>query len=175
MRLRLSAGTLRAVAGLVLLIVAANGAAPAAAADQPALTPLTIVTPEHRHEFEVEVATSPDERSRGLMFRAELAAKRGMLFDFGREQPVSMWMRNTLIPLDMLFIGEDGSIRKIEAGTTPLSLETISSDVPVLAVLELNAGTTRLLGIRPGDRVIHPIFDGHQVDEPATTGSRPRG
>ena len=174
MRARPSAAAALIAAGLALPLVAAGPASPAVAAE-PALEPLTILTPDHRYDFEVEVATSSEERARGLMFREELGPKRGMLFDFGREQPVSMWMRNTLISLDMLFIGEDGEIRKIEAGTTPLSLETISSEVPVLAVLELNAGTTRLLGIRPGDRVLHPIFAGGQADEPATTGSRPRG
>ena len=153
------------VAAGLLLLMAAIGQAPRAVA-QPALDPLAIVSGEHRHEFEVEVVASPEDRARGLMYRKELGAKRGMLFDFGREQPVSMWMRNTLIPLDMLFIGEDGEIRTIAAGTTPLSLETISSEVPVLAVLELNAGTTRLLGIRPGDQVVHPIF-GNAEPEPA--------
>ena len=136
-------------------------------ADAPALAqpqtlpedPLTILTASGPRKFTVEVARSPAERSRGLMYRTELPLDRGMLFDFGHEQPVSMWMRNTLIPLDMLFIDEAGEVRKIAAETEPLSLESIASDQPVRAVLELKGGTTRLLNIQPGDRVVHPMFE----------------
>jgi uncharacterized membrane protein (UPF0127 family) len=152
--------------GLLMLVLACFAPA-VASGDDTALSPLTIVTPDRQHTFQVEVAASPQERARGLMFRTELAPERGMLFDFGREQPVSMWMRNTLIPLDMLFIGNDGEIRTIAQNTTPLSLETIASGVPVMAVLELNAGMTRLLGIGPGDRVTHPIFANAPTHAPA--------
>ncbi|WP_349367653.1 DUF192 domain-containing protein [Salinarimonas sp.] len=122
------------------------------------LQPLAVVTDEGRHEFQVELAATPEERSRGLMFRRSMPAEQGMLFDFGRVQPVSMWMRNTYIPLDMLFISETGEIVRIAADTEPLSERTISSGQPVLSVLELNAGTARRLGIAAGDRVEHPLF-----------------
>ena len=82
----------------------------------------------------------------------------GMLFDFGRIEPVAMWMQNTYLPLDMLFIRADGTIARIAANTEPLSTRTIPSGEPVLAVLELNAGTAAKLGIKPGDRVEHPVF-----------------
>lgn len=143
--------------GLAALLVAFLVLCVAALA-QPALQPLTIVTDAARHDFVVELAATPEERSRGLMFRRSMPAEQGMLFDFGRVQPVSMWMRNTYIPLDMLFIAEDGEIVRIAADTEPLSERTIPSGQPVLSVLELNAGTARRLGIEAGDRVEHPLF-----------------
>jgi uncharacterized membrane protein (UPF0127 family) len=121
-------------------------------------SPLAIVTSDARHAFTVEVARSHEQRARGLMFRSQLDADRGMLFDFGREAEVNMWMRNTLLPLDMLFIDGAGVIRKIEANTKPLSLDTISSEQPVTAVLELNAGAAKVFGVEEGDVVVHPIF-----------------
>jgi uncharacterized protein len=87
-----------------------------------------------------------------------MPADQGMLFDFGHIEPVSMWMQNTYLPLDMLFIRPDGTIARIAANTEPLSTRTIPSGEPVLAVLELNAGTAARLGIRPGDRIEHPLF-----------------
>ena len=92
------------------------------------------------------------------MFRRTLAPDAGMLFDFEREQMVSMWMKNTYLSLDMLFVRADGIIHRIEASTEPLSERSISSGAPVRAVLELNAGTAARLGLRPGDRLIHPLF-----------------
>lgn len=142
---------------LLMVVTLATPAARGQPQDLPE-DPLTVLTDAGPRKFTVEVATSPAERSRGLMHRTDLALDRGMLFDFGREQPVSMWMRNTLIPLDMLFIDEAGEVRKIAAQTEPLSLESIASGVPVRAVLELKGGTTRLLDIETGDRVVHPIF-----------------
>jgi uncharacterized membrane protein (UPF0127 family) len=112
------------------------------------------------HEFEVELAETPGQRGRGLMFRTEMAADHGMLFDFEPPKVASMWMRNTYLPLDMLFIRGDGTISSIAADTTPLSDTVIRSQEPVAAVLELNAGTAANLGIRPGDRVVHPWFEG---------------
>ena len=145
------------VRGLAAVLVAALALTVAALA-QPALESLTIVTDEARHDFMVELAATPEERSRGLMFRRSMPAEQGMLFDFERVQPVSMWMRNTYLPLDMLFIAEDGEIVRIAADTEPLSERTIPSGQPVLSVLELNAGTARRLGIEAGDRVEHPLF-----------------
>ncbi|MCS6877519.1 MAG: DUF192 domain-containing protein, partial [Geminicoccaceae bacterium] len=100
----------------------------------------------------------PEELARGLMFRTELPERQGMLFDFGTEQPVFFWMRNTFIPLDMLFIGADGVIRHLHENAVPLSEEIIPSRYPVRAVLEINGGLARRLGIRAGDRVRHRIF-----------------
>jgi uncharacterized membrane protein (UPF0127 family) len=123
--------------------------------------PLTIATAGGaRHAFMVEVARTDAERAQGLMFRRTLAADRGMLFDFKRVEPVSMWMQNTYVSLDMLFIRPDGTIARIAESTEPLSTRTIPSGEPVLAVLEVPAGTTARLGIRPGDRVEHPLFKG---------------
>ncbi|MDP8917499.1 MAG: DUF192 domain-containing protein [Pseudomonadota bacterium] len=111
-----------------------------------------------RQTFRVEVARNDADRAQGLMFRRSMPADQGMLFDFGRVEPVSMWMQNTYLSLDMLFIHPDGTIARIAANTEPLSTRTIPSGEPVLAVLELNAGTAARLGIKAGDRVEHPVF-----------------
>lgn len=118
----------------------------------------TISSANGEHRFKVELADDNEERRVGLMYREELAVGTGMLFDFGDPQPVSMWMKNTLIPLDMAFIDETGVIHRIAANTTPRSLESIASGAPVTAVLEVNGGVFESLGIEPGDRVKHPIF-----------------
>jgi uncharacterized membrane protein (UPF0127 family) len=112
------------------------------------------------HSFQVEVAETSEQRAQGLMFRRQMAADAGMLFLFGGSlQERAMWMKNTLIPLDMLFIDEAGKIVRIEQRTVPHSLRAIRSGQPVAAVLELNAGTTSRLAIEPGDRVIYPAFN----------------
>jgi uncharacterized membrane protein (UPF0127 family) len=110
------------------------------------------------HVFEVEVARTVDERARGLMFRRYLPADRGMLFDFGVDGPVAMWMKDTFIPLDMLFIRKDGTIARIAENTEPHSTRTISSGEDVRSVLELNGGVSAKLGIKAGDTVLHPLF-----------------
>lgn len=131
----------------------------AGAAYAQALEALSIVTQGgQRQSFQVEVARNDADRAQGLMYRRSMAADRGMLFDFGRVEPVSMWMQNTYLPLDMLFVRPDGTIARIAANTEPLSTRTIPSGEPVLAVLELNAGTAARLGIKPGDRIEHPLF-----------------
>ena len=122
------------------------------------LEQLTIVTATGRHVFMVEVMRTDAERSHGLMERRYLPADRGMLFDFKVVQPVSMWMHNTYLPLDMLFIRPDGTIARIEDHTEPLSDRIIPSGEPVLAVLEVNAGTAASIGAKPGDRVENPMF-----------------
>ena len=111
-----------------------------------------------RHDFRVELAVNQRQRMQGLMYRSKLAPGAGMLFDYGRETPIAMWMKNTIVPLDMLFIGADGVIVNIAERTVPGSLAPIPSDGPVRAVLEVNAGTTARLGIKPGDRILHRIF-----------------
>ena len=113
-----------------------------------------------RHHCSVELAVNQRQRMQGLMYRPKLAPGAGMLFDYGRETPVAMWMKKTIVPLDMLFIGADGVIVNIAQRTVPGSLAPIPSDRPVRAVLEINAGTTARLGIKPGDRVLHRIFHG---------------
>lgn len=120
---------------------------------------LSIETADGRHDFQVEIAESADQRAQGLMFRREMAADAGMLFLFGREEERAMWMKDTFIPLDMLFIEKSGRIRRIEQRTVPQSLRAIPSGGPVVAVLELNAGTTSRLSIQPGDRVVYPAFE----------------
>ena len=120
--------------------------------------PLTIAGASGRHAFQVEVARNDAERAQGLMYRRSLAPDRGMLFDFARVQPISMWMQNTYIPLDMIFIRADGSIARVAENAEPLSTRTIPSGEPVLAVLEVIGGTAARLGVKPGDRVEHPLF-----------------
>jgi len=119
---------------------------------------LTIVTAGGPHKFAVEVATTPAQMEQGLMFRRSLAADGGMLFDYGQPSMAAMWMKNTLIPLDMLFVNEQGRIVNIRERAVPGSLETIPAAAPVRAVVELNGGTVARLGIRPGDRILYPIF-----------------
>jgi uncharacterized membrane protein (UPF0127 family) len=129
--------------------------APALAAD---VEPVEISSKGGVHVFAVEMAKTDAERAKGLMFRRELPDGRGMLFDFERDQEVTMWMQNTYIPLDMIFIRADGRIHRIAENTEPMSTRTISSGGPVRAVLEVSGGTARKLGIAPGDRVGHPLF-----------------
>jgi uncharacterized membrane protein (UPF0127 family) len=121
--------------------------------------PLTIVTAGGPHEFTVELATTPSQMEQGLMFRKSLAPDAGMLFDYMAPSMAMMWMKNTLIPLDMLFVDAQGRIVNIHERAVPGSLATISAAAPVRAVIELNGGTAARLGIRPGDRVMLPIFD----------------
>jgi uncharacterized protein len=142
-------------AGVFLLAAMAGSAARAADA-----TMLEIVTQNGVHVFSVEMAKSDEERQKGLMFRKELPEGMGMLFDFQPDQNVSMWMRNTYIPLDMLFINADGTIRRIAENTEPMSERTIPSGGPVRGVFEVIAGTAKKLGIKAGDKVAHPLFSG---------------
>lgn len=142
-----------------LLVFLAMVIAPLASARAQSFEPLTIVTQAgQRHAFQVEVARNDADRAQGLMYRRSMPADRGMLFDFGRVEPVAMWMQNTYLSLDMLFIQADGTIARIAANAEPLSTRTIPSGEPVLAVLELNGGTAARLGLRAGDRVEHPLF-----------------
>jgi uncharacterized membrane protein (UPF0127 family) len=144
----------------VLALVAAVLGAGAAGAQLASFqkSTLTIDTGSGAHRFTVELALSPEQQEQGLMFRRTLPADAGMLFDFGDTRPAVFWMKNTLIPLDMLFIGADGHIADIHERAVPLSEATIESKVPVRAVLELNGGTVSRLGIHLGDVVHHAIF-----------------
>ena len=137
---------------------------PAAAGDaQPqsqnyATAELTIVTAKGPQRFHIELAETPAQMEQGLMFRRELAPDAGMLFDFKQPTMATMWMRNTLIPLDMLFVDANGRIVNIHERAVPQSDAIIAAASPVRAVIELNGGTVARLGIKPGDRVLFPIF-----------------
>ena len=120
---------------------------------------LAIVTASGIHEFSVEVVRSGPQRERGLMFRRFLPQERGMLFDFATERPVMMWMKNTYLPLDMIFIGRAGKVVGLAENTEPLSEKIIPSGAPAYAVLEVAAGTAARIGLRIGDSVRHPLFD----------------
>jgi uncharacterized protein len=133
-------------------------AVPALEAPLSKIEPLTVATESDAFMFTVEIADTPELRARGLMFRQRLPEDRGMLFDFVNPRPVSMWMKNTYISLDMLFIREDGTIAYIAENTVPKSLDMIGISEPVLAVLELAGGTARKHGIRAGDRAFHRLF-----------------
>lgn len=146
------------LAGLAAAPLLHGPAAVAQEAGQAATEPLTIVSKNGPHRFAVEVMRNDADRSRGLMFRRAMPADHGMLFDFERPQPVAMWMKNTYLPLDMVFIRADGTVARVAADTEPLSTKIIPSGEPVLGVLELNAGVAAKLGIRAGDRVQHGMF-----------------
>ena len=122
--------------------------------------PLEIVSGGRVHSFAVELAQTDEQRSQGLMYRRSLPAGRGMLFDFKQEQPVAFWMKNTYVSLDMIFIRGDGTIANIAENTEPLSEKMVPAAGAVRGVLEVVAGTSRKLGIKPGDKVAHPIFRG---------------
>ncbi len=147
----------------VMFALIAAGLAPAVARAQPANITFTkselfIESGGKRHHFFVEMADTDERRALGLMYRTQLAADAGMLFDFKKDQDVAMWMRNTRIPLDMLFIRKDGVVANIAQRAVPFSEATIQSAGAVRAVLEVNGGTAERLGLKSGDRVIHPLF-----------------
>jgi len=144
-----------AVSGPIL-----NPPAPRAFAEEQAaqvpLERLEIVTATGTHAFDVEVARSEKDRAQGLMFRRSLPQNQGMLFLFENERPIAMWMKNTYVPLDMVFISRGGRVRSIVRGAVPLSEAVIPSGGPVLAVVELAAGAADAIGLSVGDRVRHP-------------------
>jgi len=154
---------LASLSALATSLSAAGRAAAQPGVDRPqprlATEPMTILGREgRRHDFTVEMAITPDQQTIGLMFRPAIGADEGMIFDWGRPRESSMWMRNTLIPLDMVFIAADGRIIRIAERTVPLSLTPIGSGGPVRATLELQGGITERLDIRVGDRVLHRMF-----------------
>lgn len=119
---------------------------------------LSILSGDKTHKFSIELADTPMTRMQGLMFRESLDADKGMLFVFEDSDVQSFWMQNTLIPLDMIFVKEDGRIVKIHPMAKPRDLTMISSGQPVLAVLEIKGGRAQELGIKPGDKVIYKVF-----------------
>ncbi len=120
---------------------------------------LQIVTASGTHEYQVEIAADDATREHGLMNRRYMPPDRGMLFEFDREEPVSFWMKNTYIPLDMIFISRAGVVTNIVADAEPLSERVIPSGPPCLAVLELNSGSAATIGLKIGDKVRHPFFE----------------
>ena len=143
------------VFGAALLALSALiGSSPAQA--EP-LQPLEFVTASGPHEFRVELADTPSERAKGLMYRRSMPQNQGMLFDFHDEVPVMMWMKNTYIPLDMVFVSRDGFVTRIAPNAVPMSEDTISGGM-AYAVIELNSGVAEKIGLKPGDLVHHSAF-----------------
>jgi uncharacterized protein len=142
-------------AALAAVFLAASAGAPAVGEG---LQSLTIETSTGRHVFQVEVASDDASRERGLMDRRYMAADHGMLFEFDRDAPVAFWMKNTYIPLDMIFIASSGVVTHVAANAEPLSERIIPSGGPCVAVLELNGGTAASIGLKVGDKIRHPFF-----------------
>jgi uncharacterized membrane protein (UPF0127 family) len=144
-------------AGLIALLFVAFKADAAALP----VSNLTIDTKKGPAIFTVELAADPATQERGLMFRKNMAPDAGMLFDFHQPSNVTFWMKNTILPLDMVFIRADGTVSTVAANAKPYSLTLIPSAEPIRAVLEINAGRAAALGIEPGERVHNAIFAGH--------------
>lgn len=150
------------IAALLLSAAALAAACASTPAGTPALFPslqqakVRATTASGMHEFSVWIAADPKSRERGLMFVREMAADRGMLFVFEFPQQVAFWMKNTVLPLDLVFIAEDGRVLNIAADARPYSLDPIFSDGEALAVLEILGGTARKIGLKPGDRLTLP-------------------
>ncbi len=158
-------GFLRAGLGLTALAASPGALAPGEARAQRGLlrfsrAPLAIESGRAVHRFTVELALTERQQSQGLMFRRRMARDAGMLFVYRTPRVITMWMRNTYIPLDMIFIAADGTIDRIVERTIPLSAETISSGRRVIGVLELNAGVAARLGLSRGDRVRAAVLGG---------------
>ena len=151
----------RTAISLALLAAVTLAACQPTDADEPALASdkVSVTTPEGTFTWNVELADTPQEKAQGLMFRRQMDRDAGMLFRFERTEPVAMWMKNTFIPLDMIFAASDGTIERIHTDAVPESLDIISSGVPVRFVLELNAGEARRTGLAPGQKLRHPWMD----------------
>jgi uncharacterized membrane protein (UPF0127 family) len=144
--------------GILLVAAMALGAAAPAPATHLRTEPLAVVTAKGVAHFTVEIADTDTTRERGLMFRKSLGPQQGMLFDFKTPKPVWFWMKNTLIPLDMLFIAPDGRVVSIARNATPMSETPIPAGGPVLGVLEIRGGRAEEIGAEPGDTVRERIF-----------------
>ena len=121
--------------------------------------PLKILTTTGEHAFSVEEAKTLDQQARGMMFRETMDADSGMIFEFEEPKIATIWMKNTPLPLDILFVRSNGKILKIEHSHTPYTLRSTSSEAVVAAVVELKGGESKSRGIKPGDTVVHPFFD----------------
>lgn len=151
--------------GSTTFVPAIDPTAPDAVVEYGGPEDVVVQTANGPVSFTVELAETSDARSRGLMFRESMDENAGMLFNFEQSRTVSIWMENTLIPLDILYIREDGTIVKIITGAVPGSRRQLWSDVPVLSVLELNSGRAEQAGIRPGDVVSHRWFGTESAPE----------
>lgn len=120
---------------------------------------ITIRTQDNQNfKFNIELALTPQQQARGMMFRNFMAEDSGMLFLFKKEEPRSFWMKNTLIPLDLLFVAKDGEIHHVHSRAKPQDLTQITAKRPAMAVLEIKGGMADILGITPGDKILHPYF-----------------
>ena len=165
------------VAALAVILLSAAGSPDAAAQDRESLLPLSAFPRERiaietrsarRHTFDAWRADTPQTRAQGLMFVRSLQPEQAMIFVYAPPQHVGMWMKNTLIPLDMLFVDADGCVVKVHDRAEPGSLETIASDAPVVLVVELAGGVADRLGLRAGDRVARPAVDWPREPRPCT-------
>jgi len=145
-------------AALLALIFSLSGLTSTYSNESFRISVLQIRSGENQHTFQIEVAETPNQRAQGLQWRKRMAPDQGMLFDFKQTFPVTMWMKNTYLSLDMFFIAENGTIINIARDTKPQSLKHINSAGPARGVLEVLAGTAQRLGIKAGDKVIHPAF-----------------
>jgi hypothetical protein len=160
MQLERDRGVARRAALFAFLALAGLLCLPASSEAEMSRETLTLVTATGERKIDIEVARTPDEQARGLMFRTSLPDTAGMLFPYAQPRVLTMWMKNTYIPLDMVFIRPDGIVHRIEVRTEPLSEAVISSGAPMAAVLELAGGASERLGLKPGDKVVHPLFGG---------------
>ncbi len=138
------------------LLLALGGAGSVCA--EARLEPLTVVTASGPHPFKVEVMRTEPERERGLMYRKSMSRDHGMLFQYPTEQPVTFWMHNTYLPLDMVFIDRSGHVVSVARDAKPMDDTLIPSGGPALGVLELDAGVAGAIGLKPGDLVRHAMF-----------------
>ncbi len=145
---------------LIVMLVGMMGAMNAQAEIEMRRDTLTLHTASGAHRIAIEVAESDREKAHGLMFRQSLGDSEGMLFPYPTAHEITMWMRNTFISLDMIFIRADGIVHRVETDTEPHSERIIASEGDVTGVLEMKAGSARRLGIKPGDRVEYPHFKG---------------
>ena len=120
---------------------------------------LSVVTSSGTHRFSAEIADTAELRAIGLMFRKSMLPTHGMLFDFGKSSPIAMWMKNTIISLDMVFIKPDGTVLRVAKKTKPYSLDIIPSGGSVSHVLEVNAGIADKIGLKAGDQIKHRFFE----------------
>ena len=158
MAFRFSLPTLRVLMSALALCFLLAGAAPLRAQEQGGIEELVLVTGKGPQKFSVEVMRTDAQRGKGLMFRQYMPEDRGMLFDFKVEQQVTMWMKNTYLPLDMIFISRAGKVVGLAENTEPLSERIIPSGAPAYGVLEVNAGVAAKIGVKIGDLVQHPLF-----------------
>ena len=150
-----AAKLLTAAFGLLMAVLVIEGHA------QQAMRVETVVvtTAMGKFTFQTEIADTAPARQRGLMFRKSMAPDRAMLFDWGEPLVASMWMQNTYVSLDMVFIAGDGTVKYVAQNTKPLSRDVVSAGIEVSAVLEVIAGTALRIGLKPGDKIAHSLFD----------------